>query len=486
MNIKDSTTGALARAAWFFIAALTQSIGNAAEQPSDYGAALQLTTQGGEALYRVELPVAVYAGVQHADLRDVRVFNAANELVPYALVNEAPPPPSPAETFTPNVFPVWSGPGKRIDQLDVQIQQRADGSVVSITTNAPASKQKNVEASRHAINYIVDASAIELPLTALVPQWSAPPENYIGAARVEASDDLKTWRTVIAGASLVYLVQGQTRLQQDRINFLPTKAKYYRVTFGSGAPLLTAWMMEAPALRSEPRRQSVKAAGRPGAKPGEIEFDAGVRAPIDRVRIAVNQQNALAPVRIEARTDPKLDWRPVASTIAYRIVRDGKEVTSPELPVAPNASPSWRIVVDPASGGLGTPLPELDLSWAARNLVFLARGAGPYTLAFGKKEATAAALPLTTLFPGYRNQGESKLPAAAVGDLRLAPPPGPSMLPPFVADQDPKRLGLWTALIVGVLLLAVLAWRLSRQMQKGTASAAANDSVSSSGPSAPL
>jgi hypothetical protein len=204
------------------------------------------------------------------------------------------------------------------------------------------------------------------------------------------------------------------------------------------------------------------------------------------VRIAVNQQNALAPVRIEARTDPKLDWLPVASTIAYRIVRDGKEVTSPDLPVTPNASPSWRIVVDPASGGLGAPLPELDVSWAARNLVFLARGAGPYTLAFGKKEASAAALPLTSLFPGYRDQGESKLPPAIVGDLRLAPPPGPSLLPSFVADQDPKRVGLWGALIVGVLLLAAMAWRLSRQMQKGGASAAPNGSAPPGDPSAPL
>jgi hypothetical protein len=441
----------------------------AAESPSDYAAALPLTTQGGEALYRVELPVSVYAGVQHADLRDVRVFNAANELVPYALVNEAPPPPAPAETFRPNVFPLWTVPGKPIDQLEVQIEQRADGSVVSITTKGKVPKK--LEASRNVINYVVDASAIELPLTAIVPQWTQVPENYIGTARVEASDDLKSWRTVIAGATLVYLVQGQTRLQQDRISFPPTKAKYFRMTLGTSAPLLSGLTMEAPALRSEPRRQSAKVAGRAGAKPNEIEFDVGVRAPVDRVRIVVNQTNALAPVKLESRSDPKTDWRPVVSTIAYRIVRDGKEIASPEVPVALNPSPAWRIVVDPASGGLGTPPPELEASWTARNLVFLARGQGPYTLAFGKKDATAAAMPLTALFPGYRDQGELTLPAAAVGELRAAPPPAPSILPSFVAEQDPKRLGLWAALIAGVLLLAAMAWRLSRQMQRGAAAA---------------
>jgi hypothetical protein len=439
-----------------------------AEAPSDYASAMQLTTQGAEALYRIELPVAVYAGVQHADLSDLRVFNAAKELVPFALAEAAPPSPNPAETFSPPVFPVWAVPGKRTDQLDVRIEQREDGTLTSIKTiGAPA----RPNAKQQAVNYIIDASAIELPIALLRPQWPSIPDNYIGHARVEASDDLKAWRPLVSGAPLVYLAQGQVRLQQDRILLPPTRAKYYRITFGANAPLLAGVQMEAPALRAEPKRQSVRVAGRAGAKPGEIEFDAGVRAPVDRIRIDVRQTNALAPVRIESRADARAEWRPVVSTIAYRIVRDGTEIASPEVPVAPNPSRDWRAVVDAASGGLGNPPPELEVSWPARNLVFVARGGGPYTLAFGRKEATRAAMPLATLIPGYRDQGENSLPTAAIGELRAAPPPAPSMLPDFLADQEPKRIGLWAALIVGVLLLAAMAWRLSRQMQKGAAEA---------------
>ncbi|MEP6702216.1 MAG: DUF3999 family protein, partial [Betaproteobacteria bacterium] len=266
-----------------------------AETPSDFGATMALTTQGGEALHRVELPVAVYAGVQHADLRDVRVFNAANELVPYALVNDAPRPPAPGEVFSPAVFPVWAVPGKRTDQLNVEIEQRADGSVVSIHTKGAPAKP---ESSRQAINYIVDASQIELPVTTMRPQWSAVPDNYIGSARVEASDNLKDWRPVVGGASLVYLAQGATRLQQDLITFAPLKAKFYRVSFGAQAPLLVGLQMQAPALRPDAKRKSVRVAGHPGGKPGEIEFDVGVHAPVDRLRVVVNQTNALAPIRI--------------------------------------------------------------------------------------------------------------------------------------------------------------------------------------------
>jgi hypothetical protein len=433
-----------------------------AEAPSDYAAALAIAPQGTEALQRVELPVAVYANAQHADLADLRVFNAANELVPYALVGDATPAPHAPETFSPPVFPVWSVPGKRIDELDVRIEQRADGTVASIrTVNVPAPK---ANAERHAINYIIDASKIELPIAVMRPQWTGVPDNYVGTARVEASDDLKGWRTLVAGATLVYLAQGQARLQSDRIQFPPTRAKYYRVTFGPNAPFLIDMQMDAPALRPERRRQSVRVSGQPGAKPGEIDYDLNVRAPIDRLRIDVRQTNALAPVRIESRPDASAEWRPIATTIAYRLVRDGKEISSPEIPVATNASPRWKLVVDPASGGLGNPPPELEASWPVRNLVFVARGAGPFTLAVGRKDAKAASLPIASLMPGYREDAETLLPAATVGDARIAPPPAPPMLTALIGEHEPQKIALWAALAAGVALLAVMAWRLSRQM----------------------
>ena len=434
-----------------------------AEGPAEFAATLPLAAQGSEALQRVELPVAVYANAQFADLRDVRIFNAANELVPYALIGDAPPPPAAAESFSPPVFPVWGVPGKRIDQLDVRIEQREDGTVASIKTmGAPPLK---ANAPRHPINYIIDASAVTLPIAVMRPQWQAVPENYIGNARIEASDDLKSWRTLVSDATLVYLVQGQTRLAQDRILLPPTKAKYFRVTFGASAPLLVDMQMDAPALRGEPRRQAVHVGGRPGEKPNEILYDLGVRAPVDRVRIDVRQTNALAPVRLESRPDARGEWRPVTTSIAYRLVRDAREMASPEVPIALNTAREWRLVVDPASGGLGTPPPELEASWPVRNLVFLARGAGPFTLAVGKKDAAAAAMPIASLIPGYREQSETSLPAASVGDLRMAPPPAPPLLPAVLGEQDPKKMGLWAALLVGVALLAAMAWRLSRQMQ---------------------
>ena len=65
---------------FFISAALVQ----AAEKPTDYAYGLKIEASGSEALYDVTLPPAVYQGVTRRDLGDVRVFNGADEVVPYA------------------------------------------------------------------------------------------------------------------------------------------------------------------------------------------------------------------------------------------------------------------------------------------------------------------------------------------------------------------------------------------------------------------
>lgn len=444
----------------------------AAEAVADYAGSMLLTTRGGEAMHRLELPIAVYAGVQHADLRDLRVFNAAQELVPYALASDLPPAAAvPSAVFTPPVFPIWAEAGKTADQLDVRIEQREDGSVVSIKTRG-AKTGARAAPGRYAVAYIVDATKIDSPIASIKPQWRETPDNYVGTVRIEAGEDLKAWRTLVTGAPLAFLTQGQARLVQDTFKFPPTRSKYFRVILSPKAPEIVGLSADAPSARGETRRQTMHMAGHAGANAGEIEFDLGIRAPIDRVRLVVPQPNALAPVRLDARPEPRGEWRPVVSTVAYRIVRDGQELASPAVPVASNASPRWRAVVDQTSGGFGQLAPELEVSWPARNLVFLARGQGPFTLAFGRRDAPPVQLPLATLVPGYRDGPENSFPVADIGPVRSAPPPAPPVLPQFIGDADPKTLGLWAALILGVLVLAGMAWRLARQMKNGTAGGA--------------
>jgi hypothetical protein len=104
--------------------------------------------------------------------------------------------------------------------------------------------------------------------------------------------------------------------------------------------------------------------------------------------------------------------------------------------------------------------PLLAIGWTPARLTFLARGEGPYMLAFGNAEIGAAAFDsgdLPPLAPGTE-AGEARPGAVAVlgGEgQRLAP-----------MRIDWKTLLLWASLLAGVTLLGLLALHLMRQVQR--------------------
>ena len=89
----------------------------------------------------------------------------------------------------------------------------------------------------------------------------------------------------------------------------------------------------------------------------------------------------------------------------------------------------------------------------ATQVVFLARGNGPFTLAIGNPAAKAANLPLSTLIPDYSVQKMNTLGKAepAGSPVIVAAQPEPA------ASIDWKRVGLWSVLVLGVIFLGWMA-----------------------------
>lgn len=79
-----------------------------------------------------------------------------------------------------------------------------------------------------------------------------------------------------------------------------------------------------------------------------------------------------------------------------------------------------RLKVDLRGGGFGAKGPALRVGMRATEVVFLARGPGPFELALGRPGAISAALPLDTLVPGLRGDSLAKMGQVQVdGDLHV-------------------------------------------------------------------
>ncbi len=416
---------------------------------------------GADGLQRIALPLAVYRGAHRADLGDLRLFNAHGEKLPFAFTGKSPLPVAIPEWLALPLFalpaPAVNAP---VERLDLRIRQRADGTLVQLTAGGKA-----VAAKSRTNTWIADASQLGKDIKALRFAWMAPAAGVVTRVRIDASDDLSSWRQVSPGAPLVELVQADARLRQDRFELAPLKARYLRFTI-LGEPLaITSVEAElAPPVPERPM-QVLSVAGTAGARDGEFLFDANARVPVERVQVRLPQPNTVAPLSVAAREDAKSDWRSVASATAYRLVRDGEEVVSPPFAIPRRTDRYWRVKFDQRGGGAGSGTVTLELGWSPQQLVFAARGPGPYVLAFGRAAIEAADYGIANLVPGYKPGAEFALPEATLGPVmeNAVDVPAPGM--EWLRSLDRKRAILWGLLAGAVLLLAAMAWGLSRQMK---------------------
>jgi hypothetical protein len=442
------------------VAVASAATASAAEKPKDFAFGIPLTVEADSAFYRAALPAAFYAGSARADQGDLRVFNGDDAVVPYARLDSPPAAREKKATAALPIFPLRvDEQGGDLSGLSLSVTQSAGKTFVNLSTK----EGQPVPAQRLA-GYLLDATDAREPIAAIVLAWAAKSGGMNTRIRVEASDDLNQWRTLVGDAPLLDLEYDGRHLLRDRVEFRQTPAKYLRISWPPAqAPLqLNTARAEFGDRVLETPRQWTEALGAAVVdKENEYQFDLGGALPVDRVAIELPELNSVVPAQLLARTAPEEPWRPITSLVTYRLRQDAGEVSAPPLAVAPAGYRYWLLRVDPKSGGLGRGQPRMRAGWVPQEIVFAARGTGPFLIANGNVAAASSALPVTTLVPGYAS-GAEPLAAIAVARMGAAAPLGniEQAKPP----REYRRATLWAVLILGVAVLAWMAWQLSRQL----------------------
>jgi hypothetical protein len=108
-------------------------------------------------------------------------------------------------------------------------------------------------------------------------------------------------------------------------------------------------------------------------------------------------------------------------------------------------------------------MPGLAVGITAEQLLFLARGVGPFTLAVGNAQAKAADMPPSTLIPGYDTSSAPPISAASLGVLAALVPAASAAPTAALGGLDWKTAMLWGVLLVGVACIGAMALHLLRQ-----------------------
>ena len=154
----------------------------------------------------------------------------------------------------------------------------------------------------------------------------------------------------------------------------------------------------------------------------EWTLSTGFRA--SGLRLQTTASSTLMPVRILTRARSGDPWQPVASTVVYRLKgTSGTDGVNPSLPIGATLASQLRVEALHGYSLTGLPL-TLALEYPPLQVLFIATGDGPFSIATGKAGLESASLPVATLLPNYASGAEFATPLSQATNITFDSKPG--------------------------------------------------------------
>lgn len=465
-----------------------------------------ISTSGDGPYFRLNLPVTIYPGAAHVDLRDVRIRNAAGNPVPHAWLNNERVEAQILSTETA-FYPLVQRRGNAgptgSDQPDVSLEftQKPDGTLTLKTPRKPAVEEK----SDNTIDWIVDASQIKGHL--LQARFTiADKAEGLFPLRIEGSDDLHQWHVINGEGQIAALRRPDGKVEKLTVDLHGSHAKFLRLHWQDAA---YAPRLKSVALDSVQQNEVITplqwSAPIPAATcaANSCDYSLPANTPLDSLRVNLAETNTLASITVLAQSPAVIthDYprrhhplyllrhkrqstvpSPAPTTeivltqgVVYRLKQANGEVRSENMALDGGIYPRLRIQTQGPIGLLGQTAPTIEIASTPRSLLFLGRGSPPFSLHWGVDDQQDSALPLTTLVPGYQSNKPLLADMATVDIAAPSPSPALRQTPPAakakvsIPKETPvpgDKQWLWAALTVGLLILAGMAWSLFRGMAK--------------------
>jgi hypothetical protein len=470
------------------LAALALSCANSASA-ADAAAPLPLTLSGDGPYYTLRVTMAARQVSSLPELGDLRVRNAAGDAMAFAWAELPASAPAP---------------------------QRVPARLYKVPA-AAASAASAAEDPAHP-SWIVETHGDGQDLLQLELDLERGTQGAY-TLLIEAGDDLQHWHVVRTDAQLVQLQAlpqvgatgalasqaGREQLKSDPLDLDDQPARYLRLTTASRSavpPLVSATITRTPHRPTPPPFEWSEPIAASSCDVTSCEYALPRNVPVDAVQIAPADVDTIGQVIVSGRIDPSQVPPPVRRSLlhgslhALRVKAGGaaqragpawdsaglvnvywltQASGAPDLHSAPLRlhGASWTMLRLETFGPisqLGRGAPTIRIGVRPRQLVFVARGAGPFVLARAEPKEMTAPLSLGQLMPS-RNTTDATLPeATAVVATAASAASAPASTSAPVASAahaaapaSSNTPWLWAALLAGLALMGAMAWSLLRK-----------------------
>ena len=412
--------------------------------PKDFAGNMVYSGKEG-VLLALEIPMEVYEGSMRQDLGDIRVFDASEKPVPFVIRER------PRDFFTPSPeeipFFVWDGGNENNLPSGTDIEINTSGSVVRIKNQNSAPNNSSL--------FLVDLSFLDYRPELLKVKTGNQEKNFNTPVSIYYSRDLSNWSS-FDKKQILASFGGNV---QDTLELPGAKdMRYLLVSFESVRGREAVQVAGMTAFFGEEERegkfQEVIVRGARSSDGKKIGYNTQAFYPAETIDFILSEADSV-PVLVKSRLNEKDEWNARFRGTIYRYNSGNGMVKNPPFEIYPPAIPYWELETTgeiPFSSA-----PDCVLRWGVKELIFPARGKGPWTLAFGNADCVplgkAEIMPL-----GPREEFE---PAVFTGVMRFEKKELPQE-----AKYNYRTIILWVFLGIAVLGLSVLAYSIVRSMKK--------------------
>ena len=470
---------------------------NATIRPNDFAYGRPLVLKENGAVYRIDVPLEVYKTLSTSDMSDIAIFNGAEVAVPH-IIRLPKTKTGISETTKPlPFFPLYQVENATDKNgLSVRINKREDGTIISIDSDDNGA----VNGKRFS-GYLIDISKHTSPIDALDFTWPANTEDFTTDVTLEYSNDLTKWETLVPRSTIVLMRFNGQEIVRKRIEN-PGHAIAPRIIAGAALPsmddrtkgkpkvklvaryLRLRWLSgsNGPELKEvlavqqigEPQRKRIwttidrmPEGNDSNNKITAFEYDSAARLPVDQIRIGFAEKNTLAKVKVFSRPDLESKWRFRQSSVLYNLEFDKTSLIQDTIHTGPASDRYWRLEIEGSKSGSLGKAPVVKLGWLPHELLFVAQGEGPFVFAYGsarlgEKASEANPPELLSRIIG-KNENALVKNAYLSGKITLG---GPDLLVPIPSPLPWRDWILWCVLILGVGIIAKMAFSLLKGMDK--------------------
>ena len=436
-----------------------------AQSLTEFSTRATVSVPSGSSIARVALPGPTLAALRRGDGGDLRVFNASGTALPHAVIDASRQVPDTLDVpgvriVALPIFASTSGTSGGTAPLALRIIEGPTRRVIEVgAAGPPAANLK-----RELRGLLFDTHQQKGVIRAIELEGTLAPAVIVKAT-LDASTDLKNWTTLVWQAPVFdFGGDGPTNRRLNLPAGQNLEGQYLRLTW-LDAPSLAVTALRTVSAgtvnRAAPVAVEMGAPQSTGRDFAEWTLASGLRA--NALRLQTSAANTLMPVRLLARSRSGDPWRPVASTVVFRL--SGTNGDTVNSAAALPSRLETQVRVEPLRGYSlsGVPL-TLALEYPPLEVLFVATGAGPFTVASGSASAAAqsTAVPVTTLLPDYKAGAEFTLTRLTAIMSTNQTPAKPDAATQWSELTLQKSFWLWGVLGLAVVVLAGLAVSLLR------------------------